>query len=73
MDQEALKTPGALQMIVNLLRGGAGLGQQQTQGRAMQIAPGRDIQIRAAEAGDVTPEEYMAQEQQMQQVQQPMR
>ena len=72
MDQEALKTPGALQMIVNLLRGGAGLGQQQTQGRAMQIAPGRDIQIRAAEAG-MSPEEYMAREQQMQQVQQPMR
>jgi len=62
----------ALQMIVNLLRGGAGLGQQQTQGRAMQIAPGRDIQIRAAEMG-MTPEQYMAQEQQMQQVQQPMR
>ena len=72
MDQEALKTPGALQMIVNLLRGGAGLGQQQTPGRAMQIAPGRDIQIRAAEAG-MSPEEYMAREQQMQQVQQPMR
>jgi hypothetical protein len=72
MDQEALKTPGALQMIVNLLRGGAGLGQQQTQWRAMQIAPGRDIQIRAAEAG-MSPEEYMAREQQMQQVQQPMR
>ena len=72
MDQEALKTPGALQMIVNLLRRGAGLGQQQTPGRAMQIAPGRDMQIRAA-TGDLTPEEQRAYDLQMQQVQQPMR
>ena len=72
MNQDQLKTPGALQMIVNLLRGGAGLGAQQTPGRAMQVAPGRDIQIRAAEMG-LTPEQYMAQEQQRQQAQQPMR
>ena len=72
MSQEELKTPGALQMIVNLLRRGAGTGDQQTPGRAMQIAPGRDMQIRAAEMG-LTPEQYMEQERQRQQAQQPMR
>ena len=63
MNQEQLKTPGALQMIVNLLRRGVGAGDQQTPGRAMQIAPGRDMQIRAA-TGELSPEEQQAYEMQ---------
>ena len=63
MNQEELKTPGALQMIVNLLLRGAGAGDQRTPGRAMQIAPGRDMQIRAA-TGELSPEEQQAYEMQ---------
>jgi methylphosphotriester-DNA--protein-cysteine methyltransferase len=67
MDPKQYQTPGALQAIVNALRGAAGMQPQQTPGAAMQIGPGRDIQIRAAEMG-MTPEEYMrAQQAQAQQ------
>jgi methylphosphotriester-DNA--protein-cysteine methyltransferase len=67
MNEQQLKTPGALQAIVNALRNVAGMQPQQTPGRAMQVAPGRDIQIRAAEAG-MTPEEYLRAQQMQQQM-----
>jgi hypothetical protein len=67
MNEQQLKTPGALQAIVNALRNAAGMQPQQTPGRAMQVGPGRDIQIKAAEMG-MTPEEYLRVQQMQQQM-----
>jgi len=67
VNQQELKTPGALQAIVNALRNVAGMQPQQTPGRAMQVGPGRDTQIRAAEMG-MSPEEYIRAQQAQQQL-----
>jgi len=53
-------TPGMLRAIINTLRGGAGLGPQQSAGPAVDLmGANRQLQLQAAEAGMTVPE-YMA-------------
>ena len=66
-------TPGMLQALVNYLRQGAGMGQQQTPGPATSLSAqnqmgdvaSRGLQVEAAQAGMSVPE-YMAARQQQQ-------
>jgi len=66
-------TPGMLQAIINTLRGGVGMGPQQSAGPAVDLmGSNRQLQLQAAEAGMTVPE-YMAAQAAQQQQQMPPR